>query len=115
MARRQSSTLVVLYVAPVFRLSYAVAATAGLALPESMDTYGDQLEQLVRQRAKEISLSFSFVERRGDPYEELVAVAEELRVDAIVVGASRRAGHRVLGSLAGRLVRNAHWPVTVVP
>jgi nucleotide-binding universal stress UspA family protein len=115
LARRQSATLVVLYVAPQFRLSYAVAATAGVAIPDDKDTFGDHLEQLVRQRAEEISLTITFVQRRGDPYDELVAVAQELRVDAIVVGASRRAGHRVMGSLAGRLVKNAHWPVTVVP
>jgi nucleotide-binding universal stress UspA family protein len=42
-------------------------------------------------------------------------VAEERKVDAIVVGASTQAGHRLVGSLATRLVRHATWPVTVVP
>ena len=37
------------------------------------------------------------------------------RPDAIVVGASLRVGHRLLGSLAVRLVRAGKWPVTVVP
>jgi nucleotide-binding universal stress UspA family protein len=45
----------------------------------------------------------------------LVRTAEELRVDAVVIGASTSAGHRIVGSLAGRLVRDAKWPVTVVP
>jgi nucleotide-binding universal stress UspA family protein len=115
LARRQSSTLVALYVAPTVRVSSAIAATAGIALPGDDDGYGDQLEQLVRQRAAEVGVRVEFVRRAGDPYEELVAVAAELRVDAIVVGASRHAGHRIVGSLAGRLVKNAQWAVTVVP
>ncbi|HEX4288027.1 MAG TPA: universal stress protein [Trebonia sp.] len=42
-------------------------------------------------------------------------IAQETRADAIVVGASLKAGHRLLGSLAVRLVRAGKWPVTVVP
>jgi nucleotide-binding universal stress UspA family protein len=38
-----------------------------------------------------------------------------MRADAIVVGASAKAGHRLIGSLAVRLVRAGKWPVTVVP
>ncbi len=32
-----------------------------------------------------------------------------------VVGASEQAGHRLIGSVASRLVRAGRWPVTVVP
>jgi nucleotide-binding universal stress UspA family protein len=45
----------------------------------------------------------------------ILRVAQETRADAIVVGASLKAGHRLLGSLAVRLVRAGKWPVTVVP
>jgi nucleotide-binding universal stress UspA family protein len=31
------------------------------------------------------------------------------------VGASEQAGHRLVGSIATRLVRLGEWPVTVVP
>jgi nucleotide-binding universal stress UspA family protein len=51
----------------------------------------------------------------GDPYHEITRVAMETRADAIVVGASLKAGHRLMGSLAVRLVRAGKWPVTVVP
>jgi nucleotide-binding universal stress UspA family protein len=57
----------------------------------------------------------SLVLRRGDPFRELTRVAEEERADAIVVGASYHAGHRLVGSLGLRLVRAGRWPVTVVP
>ena len=33
----------------------------------------------------------------------------------VVVGASAKAGHRWVGSLAVRLVKAGRWPVTVVP
>jgi len=46
---------------------------------------------------------------------ELRRVADEMRADAVVVGASMQAGHRWIGSLAVRLVKAGRWPVTVVP
>jgi nucleotide-binding universal stress UspA family protein len=42
-------------------------------------------------------------------------LAKELHPDAVVVGASMQAGHRIIGSLATHLVRSARWPVIVVP
>jgi nucleotide-binding universal stress UspA family protein len=51
----------------------------------------------------------------GDPWTELIRAAAETRADAVVVGASEHAGHRIVGSLATRLVRAGKWPVTVVP
>jgi len=44
-----------------------------------------------------------------------LGLLDATRADAIVVGASLKAGHRLLGSLAVRLVRAGKWPVTVVP
>ena len=52
---------------------------------------------------------------RGDPYQGLVTAADELKADAVVVGASESAGHRIVGSVAVRLVKAGRWPVTVVP
>jgi nucleotide-binding universal stress UspA family protein len=51
----------------------------------------------------------------GDPWHELTRIADEMRVDLVVVGASESAGHRIVGSLTGRLVRAGRWPVSVVP
>ena len=52
---------------------------------------------------------------RGDPYNGLAMAADQLTADAVVVGASERAGHRLVGSVAVRLVKTGRWPVTVVP
>ena len=51
----------------------------------------------------------------GDPYLEIVRAADDLRADAVVVGSSMKAGHRLVGSLAVRLIKAGKWPVTVVP
>lgn len=41
--------------------------------------------------------------------------ADEVLADSVVDGASTKAGHRLVGSTAVRLVRAGRWPVTVVP
>jgi nucleotide-binding universal stress UspA family protein len=66
-------------------------------------------------RAADLGIDYEFHVRHGDPYQELVAVAQATRADAIVVGASASVGHKFTGSLAVRLVRAGRWPVTVVP
>ena len=62
-----------------------------------------------------IGLEARFRAERGDAYTELVRIADDERADLVVVGASARAGHRLVGSIAVRLVRAGRWPVTVVP
>nr|WP_269724390.1 universal stress protein [Pseudofrankia inefficax] len=51
----------------------------------------------------------------GDPFTELRHTATEVAADLVVVGASSSAGHRLVGSIATRLVKLGLWPVTVVP
>jgi nucleotide-binding universal stress UspA family protein len=78
-----------------------------------------QIADDVYRGADEISwewgVSMTFITSRGDPFTELCRVAEEIRADAVVVGASAHATHRLIGSLAVRLVKAGRWPVTVVP
>jgi nucleotide-binding universal stress UspA family protein len=114
LARRQGSHLIVLFVAPTGGMAAGMAATAG-ALMQAHDQIATELEDQIRDAVHRIAVPTKFLRRRGNPYVELVRVADELRVDAIVVGASMQAGHRLVGSLAGRLVRDARWPITVVP
>lgn len=114
MARRQGSRLVALYVASTSAVGMQTAATAG-AMVQTQEELGAELRQRFVDGARELNLEIEFVVRRGNPYRELVAVAAERRVDAVVIGASTSAGRRFVGSLAGRLVRDATWPITVVP
>ena len=114
MARRQGSHLIALFVATTSPMAAQMAATAA-AMIQTQDELGRQLRDAVREGAKLVGIDAEFVMRRGNPYKELIAVADQLRVDAVVVGASMQSGRRFIGSLAGRLVRDAKWPITVVP
>lgn len=74
--------------------------------------------ELRRERrcgAEELGLPVTFLCRRGDAYAELRAAADEFRADLVVVGSSEQAGHRLVGSVATRLVRAGRRPVVVVP
>ncbi|MFE4665049.1 universal stress protein [Streptomyces sp. NPDC056716] len=115
LARRQGALLAVVYVQPM------LVAGAALGAPVA-DTTGEIAQDLVAQireateRAKGIfDVRWEFHTFRGDAYSGLVKAADDLKADAVVVGASERAGHRIVGSVAIRLVKAGRWPVTVVP
>jgi len=118
LARRQRARLIAVYVGPVTSMSATVpvaGAAVAAAQAEAFGETSDDLRRQVEEGAKERGISVTFVARRGDPFSELRRVADEIRADAVVVGASAKAGHRFVGSLAVRLVRAGKWPVTVVP
>jgi nucleotide-binding universal stress UspA family protein len=73
------------------------------------------MRRQVEEGALHTGVRAEFIAVRGDPYSELIRIATDLRADAVVVGSSRRFGHRFVGSLAVRLVKSGRWPVTVVP
>ncbi|GGM88546.1 universal stress protein [Dactylosporangium sucinum] len=114
MARRQRARLVVVYVTGVPAASRLVAEAAG-AVEQAVAEATEDMRRQVEQGALHAGVNAEFIAVRGDPYQELVRVAGELRADAVVVGSSRRFGHRFVGSLAVRLVKAGRWPVTVVP
>jgi nucleotide-binding universal stress UspA family protein len=117
LARRQGARVVVVYVAPV--MGMALASPAGpsvlMAESEAHDEIAKELADRTDRMGSELGISVTFIMAHGDPYHEITRIAKETRADAIVVGASLKAGHRLMGSLAVRLVRAGKWPVTVVP
>lgn len=111
LARRQGARLIAVWVRPAISIS---------------DTFVDSPDDILRDReAREADVRATLetaVEHfgvtdaalrvcDGDPFDQLTAVAEDARADAIVVGASTQR----IGSLAVRLIRDGRWPVTVVP
>jgi nucleotide-binding universal stress UspA family protein len=114
LARRQGSHLIALYVAATNPMAAQMAATTA-AMIQTQEEISQQLRTAVMEGARLIGIDAEYVFRRGNPYAELITVADALRVDAVVVGASMKSGRRFVGSLAGRLVRDAAWPITVVP
>src|SRR3984957_7055854 len=117
LARRQRARIVAVFVAPL--AGFAAAGPGGAAVTVAKDEAFRMSVQDMEQRAQtmetELGISITFRAARGDPFTEICRVADEVRADAIVVGASKHAGHRFVGSLAVRLVRAGKWPVTVVP
>ena len=114
LARRQRSRLVIVYVANASSLA-GMAAGGALATQQTMDEIAADLRREVIEAAARIGVHAEFVQERGDPLTELARIADEVHADAVVVGASEKAGHRLVGSIAVRLVRTGRWPVTVVP
>jgi nucleotide-binding universal stress UspA family protein len=116
LARRQHSRVTVVYVASHGSLAAMTGEGTGMAvMAEAREEMGADLREEVERLAMERGIDTEFLVIHGDPFTELRRVAQEVRADAVVVGASERAGHRFVGSLAGRLVKTARWPVTVVP
>jgi nucleotide-binding universal stress UspA family protein len=117
LARRQGARVVAVYVAPVAGMAMASPAGPAVAMAESeaYDEIAKELADRAEAVARELGIAVTFMLAHGDPYHEITRIAMETRADAIVVGASLKAGHRLMGSLAVRLVRAGKWPVTVVP
>ncbi|MES4902140.1 MULTISPECIES: universal stress protein [unclassified Streptomyces] len=115
LARRQRALLAVVYVQPVL----AAGAALGASVAQTTEQVAEELIQEIRQAAERLrgvfEVRWEFHTFRGDPYNGLVQAADELKADAVVVGASEQAGHRFVGSVAVRLVKAGRWPVTVVP
>ena len=114
LARRQGSRLLAVYVSRL-PASAGMAPGSAAVMNETSDQIADGLRQLMLARAAETGIIAEFRPVRGDPLAELTSIAEDARADAVVVGASEHLGHRIVGSLATRLVRAGKWPVIVVP
>ncbi|MFJ2261474.1 universal stress protein [Streptomyces sp. NPDC087844] len=115
LARRQRALLTLVYVQPVM----AAGAALGVPVADTTDQIAEGLVRDIQEAAEQVKgifdVRWEFHTFRGDPYNGLVSAAEQLKADAVVVGASEQAGHRIVGSVAIRLVKAGRWPVTVVP
>lgn len=114
MARRQHAHLVVVTVATTSSLA-AMAPGALTVLNDTAQELAAEVQGEAKRYLEDLALTGELVRVQGDAYAEIVRLADERKVDLVVVGASTKAGHRIVGSLAGRLVRTGKWPVTVVP
>lgn len=117
LARRQQTRLIAVYVAPSGSVMSSAPGGASVlaAQAEANEEIAADLRARIERLRAELGIDAEFVVAGGDAYTEIKRVAAETRADAIVVGASAKAGHRLIGSLAVRLVRVGRWPVTVVP
>lgn len=114
LARRSGAQLVVVRVGGASGMVSAVPGGRAL-LEETDQQIATNLAAELEKAAQESPVRYAFVQEQGDPYAVLARVADERKADAVIVGASAQAGHRLIGSVAVRLVRTGRWPVTVVP
>jgi len=111
LARRAGGRVVTVWVRPAISISDTFVDTRD-ALLLTRQARADGVQRTLQALAEDLNVEpLELVVRDGDPVDQLTSVADEVHADAIVVGASE---HR-LGSLAIQLVRDARWPVTVVP
>jgi nucleotide-binding universal stress UspA family protein len=117
LARRQGARVVAVYVEPNATMLLTSAAGAGVlaAENEAHSEIAKGLSDTAAEVARELGIPLEFIITQGDAVHEITRIAQETRADAIVVGSSLKAGHRLLGSIAVRLVKAGKWPVTVVP
>jgi nucleotide-binding universal stress UspA family protein len=68
-------------------------------------------------RCKARGVRTSFVRREGDPAAEVVAEGHAAKITSIVMGTRGRTavGEALLGSVSMSVVREAEWPVMIVP
>ena len=114
LARRQSAELVVVFVVGRYAMANMIPA-GGALVADAEREVAEELREQVEQGARAAGIRARFVEVTGDPYTEISRVCESVLADAVLVGASTSAGHRIVGSIGVRLVRAGKWPVTVVP
>ena len=112
LARRQGASVTAVFVAPVASLGAATPGGAGLvaAQREAVRQMAEDMRRRAEEASRDLGISITFIATEGDPYTELRRIADEIRADAVVVGASAHAGHRLVGSLAVRLVRAGRCP-----
>ncbi|MFC9290583.1 universal stress protein [Streptomyces sp. NPDC057052] len=115
LARRQNALLAVVYVQPVMAAGAALGAPVAEATDEIAQDIVAQIREATERTRGIFDVRWEFHTFHGDPYNGLVKAADQLKADAVVVGASEQAGHRIVGSVAVRLVKAGRWPVTVVP
>ena len=115
LARRQRSRLVAVYVAEPATPMAGWVPAAHVAARDAAAQVADELRRELQPAAEQLGIEVEFRTAEGDPVGALSRIADELPADAVLVGASEQAGHRVVGSVAVRLVRLGRWPVTVVP
>ena len=115
LARRQHSRLIAVFVTETAPASAGWMAGAEAVVRDAAAEVDAELRRELQPAAERLGIQVEYRRATGDPVTELSRIADELPADAVLVGASEQAGHRVIGSVAVRLVRIGRWPVTVVP
>jgi len=76
-----------------------------------------ELLKRLRKRAERAGVPVRTAEQHGDPARVIVLHANGRKADLVVLGSNRRRGWRRFreGSVGDRVLREAAWPVLIVP
>lgn len=82
----------------------------------ALEDVGDDALTAIAEQAIQAEIDVETSMRYGRPEEEIVAVADEIDADTIVMGSKTRPGEyrQLLGSISERVLRLTERPVTVV-
>jgi nucleotide-binding universal stress UspA family protein len=115
LTRRQGGRLILAFIAGHSALATLGPPVAAAAEHDTALRLYTELRDQIRAGAEELAVPVTLLKMFGDPYTALRDTADRCQADTVVVGASRKTGHRFAGSVATRLIRTGHWPVLVVP
>ena len=115
LARRQGAALVVVFVSSSSGLTALVPGMDAGAVQRTHDELADELRRECRRGGRGVGPAGDLPVPAWRRVRRAVRAADEFQADMVVVGASEQAGHRLVGSVATRLVRKGRWPVVVVP
>jgi nucleotide-binding universal stress UspA family protein len=94
-------------------VGFDASAYAAVADRAAADQAGELWSEVQRAGAGQ-EVELAFVHARGDPVNALLQVAEAAGADAIAVGRSTKARHRLVGSLGRRLIAKRRAPIIVI-
>ncbi len=82
---------------------------------KEMIQFGEKILQDVEEEGEKMGIKVQKILKLGSPAETILDVANNLKVHTIVVGAEGKKGLKrvLLGSVAGKVVQNAHCSVLV--
>jgi len=118
-----SSKIILLHVVDDFRLGETISWTSYVTAPKSQEEMGDAITKLAFEELEAFKQKFPVgdisVEPRvveDNPHRGIVSLAEEEKIDLIVMGTHGRTGisHLLMGSNAEKAVRTAPCPVLTV-
>ena len=117
LARLSGGSVTIVYVADTGRLSHLPEDMALASIRDLLIREGEDATSYVDDMAKRAAVPSTKMVVEGNPGEELVRVAEEVGVNAIVIGSCGRSGLEkfLLGSVAEKVVRTSTVPVITVP
>jgi nucleotide-binding universal stress UspA family protein len=98
---------------------YVVVGRGAVSLPRPHEVEMDESETALRDAAdvaERAGVSYSLERVSGDPVDEIVAIAEAVKADLIVIGSRGRGAvaSAVLGSVSRGVLNRAKRPVLIV-